>query len=94
MGLTDEQIALITEYSAALLTPMDISILIGLEASERSAFVVRCRNHIGTAEYEAYQLGRLQTKLELRKNIIKLAKAGSPVAEPLAEKFIKEQNLD
>lgn len=94
MGLTKQQLELIHEYSAALLTPMEIAILIGLDASKRSAFVVRCRNHEGTPEYEAYQRGRLETKLDLRKNIIKLAKAGSPAAEPMAEKFIKEQTLD
>jgi hypothetical protein len=30
----------------------------------------------------------------LRRNVIKLAKAGSPAAETLAERFLQEQNID
>ena len=41
--------------------------------------------------YTAYQRGRLTTKYELRRTVIKLAKAGSPAAEPLADKYLTEQ---
>lgn len=92
--MTDEKLKQLEEYAAALLTPAEISILLDIPASERKAFSVRCRTHEGTPEYEAYHRGRLATKLELRRNIIKLAKAGSPAAEPLVERFLQEQNLD
>lgn len=92
--MTLEQLQLIEEYAAALLTPLEIAILMDIPASERKAFNVRCRTHEGSPEYEAFHRGRLTTKLELRRNIIKLAKAGSPAAEPLAERFLAEQNLD
>lgn len=82
------------ELSAALLTPFEIAIILNIPPGERKAFCTRCRSQEGTPEYEAYYSGRLTTKLELRKNIIKLAKAGSPAAEPLAERFMHEQNID
>lgn len=93
MNLNDEQLQKLEEYAASLLPASDIAILIGIEAKDRKTFEVRCKLHEGTAEYEAYNRGRLTTKLELRQNIIKLAKAGSPAAEPLAIKFMSEQNL-
>ena len=92
--MTLEQLQLIEEYAAALLTPLEIAILMDIPASERKTFNVRCRTQEGSPEYEAFHRGRLTTKLELRRNIIKLAKAGSPAAEPLAERFLAEQNLD
>ena len=52
-----------------------------------------CKGHKNNPIYEAYQRGKLTTKLELRRTVVKLAKAGSPAAEPLAEKFIREQNM-
>lgn len=92
--MSNDQLQQLQEYSAALLTPDEIAILLNLPLLERKSFTIRCRSHQGSAEYEAFQRGRLQTKLELRQNIIKLAKAGSPAAEPLALKFIREQTLD
>lgn len=63
-------------------------------AGERSYFCDICRNHHHSPIYEAYHQGRLQTKFELRKTVIKLAKAGSPAAEPLADKYMKEQIIN
>jgi hypothetical protein len=92
--MTDEQLTQLQEYASALLTPAEIAILLDIPPNERSTFCVRCRSHSGTPEYEAFQRGRLITKLELRRSVIKLAKAGSPAAEPLAEKFLQEQMID
>lgn len=92
--ISDDQLKLLQEYSAALLPPGEIAILMGIPPNERKEFAVRCRTRVGDPLYEAFHLGRLTTKLELRTNIIKLAKAGSPAAEPLAEKFLREQHLD
>ena len=92
--MTEDYLKLLQDYAAALLAPAEIAILLEIPAADRKNFVVRCRSHQGSPEYEAFNRGRLQTKLELRQNIIKLAKAGSPAAEPLALKFIKEQNID
>ncbi len=92
--MNDEQLQLLEDYASALLTPSEIAVLLDIPVNARKTFNVRCRTHEGSAEYEAFHRGRLTTKLELRRNIIKLAKAGSPAAEPLAERFLQEQNLD
>ena len=92
--MTNDQLKQLQEYAAALLSPDEIAILLNLPLDERKSFTVRCRSQQGSVEYEAFHRGRLQTKLELRQNIIKLAKAGSPAAEPLALRFLKEQNID
>lgn len=92
--MTDIDLNMLQEYAAALLTPAEIAILMGIPPDERSTFCIRCRDRQGDPVYEAYHLGRLTTKLELRQNVIKLAKAGSPAAEPLAERYLYEQNLD
>jgi hypothetical protein len=94
MELELEQLSLLEEMSAALLPPTDISILLNIPADKRNLFVEICKSHKHTDIYSAYQRGRLKTKLELRKTIVKLAKAGSPAAEPIAQKFIREQNMD
>lgn len=92
--MSEEQINKIEEYASALLSPCEIAILLELSPPERKYFTVRCRTHHGSPEFEAYHRGRLDTKLKLRKNIVRLAIAGSPSAEPLAEQYLREQNMD
>ena len=92
--LSAEQLKSLEEMSAALLPPSEIAILINIDSNDRKLFCEMCKNHCNSAIYEHYQRGKLTTKLELRKTVIKLAKAGSPAAEPLAEKYIKEQEID
>lgn len=91
MQLTDEQINEIRNMSAALLPPAEIAILLDIPAEQREYFCEICKNHRQTSIYNAYHQGRLQTKYELRQTVIKLAKAGSPAAEPLADKYMREQ---
>lgn len=91
MQLTDEQLKNIEEMAAALLPPSEIAIMIDIEADQRDAFCDECKNHRLSSIYNAYQKGKIRTKLELRRMVVKLAKAGSPAAEPLADKYIIEQ---
>ncbi len=85
MELNNEQLLQLQEYAAALMSITEIAILMDIPPVARTQFKVM---------YEAFHKGRLTTKLELRQNIIKLAKAGSPAAEPLAIKFINEQMIE
>lgn len=94
MILADEILQQIKEMSAALMPPPEIAILIAIPADQRDYFCDICKNHRQSPIYEAYHLGRLQTKLSLRKTVIKLAVAGSPAAEPLADKYMKEQTIN
>lgn len=91
MNLTEEQIKLIGEMSEALLPAEEIAILLKIPVADRDLFVQITKNHKADPIYEAFHFGRLSTKLALRKTVIKLAKNGSPAAEPIAEKYIREQ---
>lgn len=93
MNLSTEDIDRVREMSAALLPPSEIAILLGLTADERDEFVEVCKNHRQSDIYMAYQQGRLETKYELRRTVIRLAKAGSPAAEPLADAYLREQSI-
>lgn len=94
MQLSEEQIKQIREMSAALMPPTEIAILLDILADQRDYFCDICRNHRQTPIYNAYHQGRLQTKYELQQTVIKLAKAGSPAAEPLADKYMREQVIN
>ncbi len=94
MELTDEQLLKVEEMAAALMPPSEIAILLKIPSTERTYFQQACKSHENSKIYEAYQRGKLTTKFELRQTVVKLAKAGSPAAEPLAEKFIREQIND
>lgn len=93
MNLNDDQIQQIQEMSAALLPSSEIAILLGLSPEDRNAFCEMVKSHLNSPVYMAFHTGRLTTKFELRKTVIKLAKHGSPAAEPIAEKYLKEQMI-
>lgn len=43
--------------------------------------------------HKSYRYGQVQSKLNLRRPVIKMAGYGSPQAELLADKYITEQSL-
>ena len=94
MKLNDEQIEQLQEYAAALMHISEIAILLDIEPDRRTLFEMKCKQDVASPLYTAFNKGRLTTKLDLRRNIIKLAKAGSPAAEPLVIKFINEQMIE
>lgn len=94
MDLTNDQLLELEEYAAALMSITEIAILLNIPSVARTQFKVLCNQDEDSPLYSAFHKGRLKTKLELRQNIIKLAKAGSPAAEPLAIKFINEQMIN
>lgn len=89
--LTDEQLLEVEEMAACLMTPGEIAILLGCSAD---IFKYTIRNKPDHPVYTAYNKGRLKTKLTLRRMVIKLAEKGSPQAEMLADKYIRDQNMD
>ena len=93
MEYTKEILERIEDMAAALMPSDEIGILLGLGEEESEEFVELCRNHRSSNVYMAYHGGRLRTKYELRKTVIRLAKAGSPAAEPLADSYLRDQNL-
>ncbi len=88
MEISPEQLEQITEMAASLMQPDEIAILIDLDPEDLKHQV----NHNPSGNIsKAFLKGRLQTKLDLRKKIIQLAKAGSPQAEVLADKYMKSK---
>lgn len=71
--------------AAALMSPAEIAILLNQDTEK---FIYQATKKKESEIYKAYQKGRLTTKLELRKKVITLAKAGSPQAEMLADKYL------
>jgi hypothetical protein len=89
MILNQKQLDLIEEYSGLFLNMEEISILLDVEYDSFR----RTANNKKTDIYRAYMRGRTNAKLEIRRNVIDLAKAGSPQAEVLADKYITEQRV-
>lgn len=93
MELTNEQLDQVREMAAALLQPEEISILLGIPALERAEFGSICTSDPNDPIYMAYNQGRLQTKYELHRTVVKLAKSGSPAAQPLADSYLLKQKF-
>jgi len=83
--MNDETTSLVTDMAAALMMPSEIAILIDINPDDAEYFVKNKPDNWFTI---AYMKGRLKTKLDLRKKIVQLAKAGSPQAELLADKYL------
>lgn len=88
--LTPEQLDNLEEMGAALLSPSDIAIIFGIEADQRRLFTEMCLSHERSDAYARYQKGKMTTKFELRRTVVRLAKAGSPAAGPVADKYLNE----
>ena len=93
MNLTPEQLELVENFAASLMSPSEIALLLELSLADRKYFVSSCKDNGSDSIYVALQKGRLKTKLELQNTIIKLAKNGSPAAEPIADKYLRDQTL-
>jgi hypothetical protein len=76
----------ITEMAAALMSPKEIAIMLDLNITD---FEYQVKNKLDSDFAKAFNKGRLQTKFDLRKKVIQMAKAGSPQAEVLADKYLQ-----
>jgi len=81
----------IKELASELMRPDHIALLMGIDQDE----LKRKIKHKGGDAYLAYETGRAETILELRKQELKLAKLGSPLAVEMVHKFMidQEKNL-
>ena len=87
MQYSEEQLAKIKELASLLMRPDHIALLIGADQEE---FKRRIK-YQGSAAYIAYETGRAETILELRRQEITLAKLGSPLAVEMVHKFMSDQ---
>lgn len=78
---------LIEEYAGLFLTIDEISLLLDLDP-------IQFRREIsaGKSAYaKAYQKGKLQSMLEMRRQTVMFAKKGSPQAEAFVQEYIANQ---
>lgn len=89
MSLTIDQLEKVEEYAAQFLTYQDIAILLKVDVNK---FISRVTER-NSLEWLAYERGKITSKAEIRRNIVKLAKHGSSQAEAMVEKFIDDQRI-
>lgn len=87
LQLTESQLESITEMASCLMAPEEIAILLNIDIEQ---FKYLTTNKNIDAAFKSFHKGRLQTKLILRKMVIKLAEKGSPQAEILTDKYLRE----
>ena len=76
MKYSEEQLEKIKELASQLMRPDHIALLIAVEPEEFKRNI----KHKRSEAYCAYESGKAETTLELRKQELKLAKLGSPLA--------------
>ena len=77
----------IEEYAGLLLTIPEIAILCKLDAEELRREIRGGKSEIALA----YQRGKLQTIVDIRRQTVLFAKKGSPAAENLVHDYILKQ---
>lgn len=87
MQYSAEQLENIKELSSQLMRPEHIALLLEIDFEEFKRKI----KHKGSEAYKAYETGKAETILELRKQEIKLAKLGSPLAVDMVHRFIVDQ---
>jgi hypothetical protein len=78
----------IKEYASLLMPISDIATLIGADEDELKEKIA----NKSSAESKAYRQGKAETVLEIRRQEIALAKAGSPMAVELVQEYLIEQS--
>lgn len=89
----DDLLTQIEEMAAALMTVRDIALLTDMSSEETDTFVYAVKNNLDNPLAKAYRKGRLRTKLALRRKVVDFALKGSPAAQPLADEYLKENEL-
>jgi hypothetical protein len=87
--MTEEILKNIEKYSAQFFSYTEIAILIKLD---EDSFLDEVTDKNSEA-YKSYQRGKLISESEIREQIIKLAKMGSPAAQIEALNLISKQKL-
>lgn len=90
MKLSDEQIAQIEDYAYSLTPIGDIALLLGIGTSELKEQIFDEYN----AAHAAYYRGKARILLEIRRNELTLAQAGSPQAMQLVNEYIYKMNSE
>lgn len=88
MNLNDEQLQQIEQYAAAFMTVDQIAALVDMPVDQLREEICL---HTKPAS-KAYRKGKAQSIYDIKSKVVKLAKAGSPQAELLADRYMNEQH--
>ena len=87
---SNELLKQITDLAALFFTPREIALMLEIDIE---SFVMDCEFKIGSVQYNAFHSGRLQSEVDLRKSVIKLAKSGSSPAQTMAFNMLLKSNV-
>ena len=86
---SDKQLQEITNLAALFLSPKEIAVMMEWDED----LFLNDVKKVGNAAYVAYQKGRLQSEVDIRTSVIKMAKAGSTPAQAMALKFLSDLTI-
>lgn len=84
-----QQLEQIKEYAGYLFSPKEIAVLLEVDPN-RFLQVIRQSSHPASM---AYNKGKMETVLAIRKQEIELARVGSPMAVEMVKDFMIDQKL-
>lgn len=87
MSYSPGQLEKIKELASQLMRPDHIALLLDVDPEEFKRKI----KHKASDIYRAYETGKAETILELRKQEIKLALLGSPLAVDMVRRFLVDQ---
>lgn len=87
--LTEEDLKEINELAALFFSPREIAIMQELPVDDFISFCTMPEMKV----YQAFHSGRLQSEVDLRKSIIKLAKSGSSPAQTMSLDLLKQSKI-
>lgn len=84
--ITAEELAEVESLAGLFFSPREISVMMELDVEEIFLQLDTCDGRF----YRAFQKGRLQNEVDLRKAIFQLARAGSSPAQTMAMDLLKK----
>jgi hypothetical protein len=87
--ITSEDLLLIEELASYFFTPREVAVMVEADPNH---FIAALEDE-QCSIYQAFQKGRLQSEMELRKSIIKLARAGSSPAQTMSLDLLNKSKI-
>ncbi len=84
-----EQLKQVTELASLFFTPAEIALMMEWDSE---TFIEDYKNEDHPA-FKAFHSGRLQSEVDLRKSIIKMAKSGSSPAQTMAMEMLNKSKI-
>jgi len=89
MNISTEQLKQIEKLAALFLSPEEIALKLRLDVKKFTKEVKRKNSEVNIA----FETGNLDSEIEIRDQIVKMAKLGSPQAQTLTVKYIQHQKM-